>query len=207
MNLDLDLLAGDRERCHPLLDRLAVLFEEMDRTYASVAERYGFRCTGCADNCCLTRFYHHTLVEYLYLMKGMHTLETDLQGKINDRARVVREKMASADRKGESLRIMCPLNHDDRCQLYPYRPMICRLHGIPHELQRPGGGVTRMPGCDAFLDQCRSGGKTEYIRFDRTPLYRRMAKLEKEVRMATGYTNRIKLTVAEMLATYDTKRL
>ena len=206
MTLNPELLAGSRERCRPLLRRLAALFEEMDSAYASVAGQYGFRCTGCTDNCCLTRFHHHTLLEYIYLLEGMKTLDNTLREEIISRVQSVCEQIAVADRSGESLRIMCPLNRDGRCVLYPYRPMICRLHGIPHELQRPNGSVTRMPGCDAFFDQCRSGGKTDYICFDRTPLYRRMALLEKEVRQATGYTAPIKLTVAEMLATCKTER-
>ena len=207
MNLNPDLFAGVRDRWLPLLDRLAALYGEMDRAYDAVAGQYGFQCHGCADNCCLTRFHHHTVSEYLYLMEGMRTLESGLIEKINSRVKAVREQMAAADASGATLRSMCPLNRDGRCVLYPYRPMICRLHGIPHELQRPGDTIARMPGCDAFFDQCRSGGKTDYIRFDRTPLYRRMAMLEKEVRQATGYTDPIKLTVAEMLATCTTKRL
>ena len=207
MTLNPDLFAGKKARCRPLLDRLERLFEEMDNAYASIAGQYGFQCTGCTDNCCLTRFYHHTLIEYLHLMEGLHTLEAVAQEKINTRVQVVCEQMSAADCSGEPMRIMCPLNSGGRCRLYAYRPMICRLHGIPHELQSPGGSISRMPGCDAFFDQCRSGGKSDYICFDRTPLYRRMALLEKEMRQETGYTDPIKLTVAEMLATFKRKPL
>jgi hypothetical protein len=28
-----------------------------------------FSAMAAADNCCLTRFYHHTLLEYLYLVR------------------------------------------------------------------------------------------------------------------------------------------
>jgi hypothetical protein len=41
--------------------------------------------------------------------------------------------------------------------------------------------------------------QTEYIRFDRTPFYRQMAALEQELRKETGYTDKIKLTIAQML--------
>ena len=85
--------------------------------------------------------------------------------------------------------------------LYAFRPMICRLHGIPHELHRPGGNVIKNPGCNAFFDQCRKSGTSAYIRFDRTPFYRQMAILEKDLRQATGYTDKIKLTIAQMLVT------
>jgi len=201
VSLNINLFTNASKPSRLLLDRLGALFKEMDRAYAAVAGQYGFQCNGCADNCCLTRFHHHTLIEYVYLMEGMQTLATGVQKKIDAQASAVCEALSAADRRGEPLRIMCPLNLGGQCLLYTYRPMICRLHGIPHELQRPGGGITCMPGCDAFFDQCRRGGKTDYIRFDRTPLYRRMALLEKEMRQATGYTAPIKLTVAEMLAT------
>ncbi len=199
MRINLDQLARDTISWEPLLERLRVLFARMDRAYTDVAGQYGFECHGCADNCCLTRFYHHTLIEFLYLMHGMRTLEPGVHRQIMDRAQAVRSQMAAAKRQGDALRIMCPLNQGGRCALYTHRPMICRLHGVPHELQRPDGSVTRMPGCDAFFDQCRTGGKSDYIRFDRTPLYRQMVRLEKQVRQATGYPDPLRFTVAEML--------
>ena len=202
MNLTPDRFVAARNRYLPLLDQLASLFEQMDAAYATVAGQYGFQCNGCVDNCCRTRFYHHTLIEYLYLLEGMNALDADDAREILLRARQVREKMADADRQGKAFFMMCPLNRDERCILYPYRPMICRLHGIPHELRRIDGNVVKMPGCDAFFSQCRDRGKTDYIRFDRTPLYRQMAMLEKELRLATRFDTPIKLTVAQMLATH-----
>lgn len=188
-----------RQRHLPLLNRLETIFCQMDNAYAAVADQYGFRCNGCADNCCQTRFYHHTLLEYLYLLEGMRTLTADGRQAVRKQALAACNKMADADRQGDFIRTMCPLNRNERCILYPFRPMICRLHGIPHELHRPPGSIVRHPGCDNFLDQCRERGKTDYIRFDRTAFYRQMAMLEKELRMATGYVDKIKLSIAQML--------
>jgi len=199
MNLTHERLLTIRHRYLPLLNRMETLFGEMDRAYETVAGQYGFLCNGCADNCCLTRFYHHTLLEYLYLVEGLRTLESGVRQTINNQALIVSAKIDAADRQGEALCIMCPLNRDAKCILYPYRPMICRLHGIPHELQRPGGTPIKNPGCNEFLNQCREGGKTDYIRFDRTPFYRQMATLEQELRRETGYSDKIKLTIAQML--------
>jgi Fe-S-cluster containining protein len=199
MNLPPDPLLTIRNRYLPLLDRLAGLFDEMSHAYSTVAAQYGFRCNGCADNCCLTRFYHHTLIEYLYLAEGLRTIEPGVQRTIKRRAQTVSARTEDADRRGESLRIMCPLNTNDRCMLYPYRPMICRLHGIPHELHRPDGRLRTHPGCDAFFDQCRESGKIDYIRFDRTPFYLKMAALEKALRKEMGYFDRFRATIAQML--------
>lgn len=201
MNLTPEPFLTTRHRYLPLLNRLEIIFRDMDRTYAAVAEQYGFRCNGCVENCCLTRFYHHTLLEYLYLVEGMGTLDASARQAVLKQALAVSTRMAGADRRGEALRIMCPLNQDGRCTLYPYRPMICRLHGIPHELHRPDGDVIKNPGCDEFFKGCRESGKTAYIRFDRTPFYRQMAMLEKELRLQTGYADTIKLTIAQMLVT------
>ncbi len=73
----------------PYLMQLATLFETMDPEYKLTTEGYGFECKGCRDNCCLTRFYHHTLLEYLYLMMGYRGLEKNRQVKIKLRAREV----------------------------------------------------------------------------------------------------------------------
>ncbi len=74
--------------------------------------------------------------------------------------------------------------------------MICRLHGIPHELQKAGHRVMYSPGCDAFTKQIKA---KEYYKFDRTPFYIKMAELENELKKAAGITQKLKMTVAEML--------
>jgi hypothetical protein len=77
--------------------------------------------------------------------------------------------------------------------------MICRLHGIPHELQRPGQGMLNSPGCGTFALKCH--GK-KHFKFDRTPFYMQMAALEKEMKEAVGMTQKIKMTVAQMIVTF-----
>ena len=70
LSLRIDKTKWHRHVYVPFLDRLEILFSEMDRKYDEVADFYGFVCTGCENNCCLTRFYHHSLLEYLYLYEG-----------------------------------------------------------------------------------------------------------------------------------------
>ena len=179
------------------LAQLAGLFDEMADAYDERAGQYGFHCEGCVDNCCLTRFYHHTVLELLYLHQGLGALSATCREAVLARCRQVirisREKQGSPD----SLRVLCPINEGGRCILYHHRPMICRLHGIPHELHMPAGGVQHHPGCDTFIR--RMQGSIKYHSFDRTPYYRRMAQLEQELRRTLGFRQRLKLTVAQIL--------
>ena len=183
----------------PFLGRFKIIFASMDLKYKEAADYYSFDCTGCEDNCCFTRFFHHTLLEYLYIMEGYGTLDRAKQVEVKSRALEVCRKTDEAVEKGIPVRVMCPLNFDELCLIYDYRPMICRLHGIPHELQRPGQSTMYGPGCDTFTKQCQ---EKELFKFDRTPFYVEMAELEKELRQAVGVRQKIKLTVAQMLTSF-----
>ena len=183
----------DRETWLPALE---TLFSSMDRAYDQVAKAYGFHCPGCADNCCLTRFHHHTLLEYLYLKKGLAGLASDTFDDAMARAENVVARTREMEDRGETPRIMCPLNQDGLCLIYRFRPMICRLHGLAHELRKPGHDPVRSQGCDLFTDLTRS---MDYIPFDRTPFYMDMALLERKLREATGIRDRLRHTIAEMM--------
>ncbi|UCF95615.1 MAG: hypothetical protein JSW39_12080 [Desulfobacterales bacterium] len=185
-----------RRRAASYLDRLRRLYAEMDRTYRQAADHYGFTCTGCRDNCCRTRFYHHTYLEYLYILEGWTKLPAARRSEVKSTAAAVCRKCDEADQKGRPVRRMCPLNSDGLCVLYAFRPMICRLHGIPHELRKPGRDVQYGPGCGTFTAQFAGG---EYYPFDRTSFYFGMAKLEAELQQNLGLGGKIKLTIAEMV--------
>jgi len=175
---------------------LKSMYARMDRMYDEVAGAYGFHCSGCSDNCCLTRFFHHTLIEFLYLRKGFSALDGHVQEEIRTRAVAVNEKVVQAENSGNVPRVMCPLNWDGRCVLYQYRPMICRLHGIPHEFTHPVKNKILGQGCHEFEAQC---GHEQYLVFNRTPVYQEMARLEQCVRGVAGITEKFKKTVAQML--------
>jgi Fe-S-cluster containining protein len=180
----------------PFRNRLQALYAQMDRAYQAAARRYGFDCQGCAESCCRTRFDHHTLLEYFYLREGLARLAPEVRAAVRGRAVEVRRETAALERQGRPVRLMCPLNQDGRCGLYAFRPMICRLHGIPHELRLPGRPVSYGSGCDLFSQR---HARQAYVPFDRSPLYARMASLEQEIRGALGFGARLKMTIAEML--------
>ncbi len=204
-NLNLPI---DKQRGY--LNRLQSVYAQMDSKYRQVADFYQFHCTGCDDNCCATHFFHHTLIEYLYLRSGYDTLPADQRKRIltdaDDNHRLMRMADVSK-RERKNTRIMCPINFNGLCVLYSHRPMICRLHGLPHELCKPGAGAIQNPGCDAFVKQCQ--GKPllynqayNLAKFDRTPFYRQIATLELQLRKTAEFTLKIKMTVAEMVVTF-----
>ena len=200
MPLNLAQIVSNQDKYSPFLKKLRTIWADMGKKYQEVADYYDFFCNGCEDNCCYTRFYHHTLLEYLFIMKGYSFLEHEIQNQVTERALEVCAKTLEYDKTGKTVRLLCPLNFDGLCILYEYRPMICRLHGIPHQFQMPGQGIKYSPGCEAFAKLCE--GK-KYIKFDRTFFYIEMAKLEKELREATGFTQKFKMTVAQMLITKE----
>jgi Fe-S-cluster containining protein len=170
------------------LERLDSLYVRMDRRYAELADQAGFHCRGCEESCCKTLFYHHTLMEYLYIRAGVLSLAKEKQAEILGRSREVSAK-PDAGR-------FCPLNENGLCLVYSCRPMICRLHGLAHELRRPDGTVHRGPGCSAF--EAVSIGKTP-VALDRTEFYWALSRLEKEARTAFGFTRKIRMTVSQMM--------
>lgn len=192
--MDFNTRREQTDRFKPYLDRLAVLFRQMDERYDETASKYGFVCSGCENSCCRTRFYHHTLIEYFYLKHELESLNSTERTMIHALALEVNSRWKAHSAPAPDT--MCPLNEAGRCRLYAHRPMICRLHGLPHELNHPIKGKAKGPGCGEFVIQC---GKTSYIPFDRTPLYRELADLEKSFRQETGLNVKMKMTIAEML--------
>jgi hypothetical protein len=182
------------DRYAGFFEELSALYADMDHAYIESATYYGFQCIGCTDNCCLTRFYHHTHLEYLYLLSGFFKLGLDRQEEILSRAGSVNRQTLAAESQGSTPRVMCALNEKGACILYAYRPMICRLHGIPHELRTPGKQTVFGPGCEEFVRHC---GDKAYKTFDRTPFYLGLADLEHRFKQQSGFSEKFKKTISE----------
>lgn len=177
-------------------DRLREIYAAMDEAYNTAAGKYGFTCDQCPDNCCLTRFYNLTYLEYYYLLGGVNRLTAGQQQAVSQRAREVVDRVAVDEAAGRTPRHMCPLNVEGRCGLHTHRLMICRLHGIPHEFKFPDGRVSYGEGCPVFGERC---GDRAYIVFDRTPFYQQLSSLEKAFRQTVGINGKIKMTIAQMI--------
>ena len=179
-----------------VLPELRELFDRMDKKYREAAQRCGFQCDGCADSCCRSVFYHHTFLEYFFIREGFQMLGSARRAAAKQRAEAVCNHLPADGGGGRPARLMCPLNFDGRCILYAYRPMICRLHGIPHEFRQPDGRVVTGPGCKVFSERFLS---KDCERLNRTPFYFELAALEKEFKLKAGIAERMKMTVAEII--------
>ncbi len=174
----------------PLFD----LYDQMDKNWANIAKAYEFKCNGCEDNCCKSLFYHHTHVEKNYFLYGFSTLDQGKQKQIRKKAKYYVKKTFLKNDTIKSQKIMCPTNENGSCLLYQYRPMICRLHGLPHQICRPGFDPIIGPGCDAG----KFDEKTDFS-LDRTPFYQQMAQVEMAFRSNMDTPYKLKETIAQIL--------
>jgi len=175
------------------LDRLSEVFRAIDAAYNTALQHYNFKCDGCADNCCATKFHHHTVIEELFLAEGLKKFDRDKLGAVISRARNVAEAHNSSP---EDVRIMCPLNENGLCIVYEHRPMICRIHGVPYELFR-NFKMEYGEGCYRFIAEKETAPKGH--RINRTNFYLEIAQLERQVREKLNFSGRYKKTTAEMV--------
>ncbi len=170
------------------------LFEKMDGAYQEASHASGLTCAHCEDNCCLSLFYHHTLLELFYLQEGLKTLSPETHARVTFRAQEAAPRLHKRAAGELDEKIPCPLMDEGRCILYHHRPMVCRLHGVAHILKRPDGNVINGPGCTRYEEMAKNTPP-----LNRTPFYKEMAYMEQTLRQETGFTDRLKLTIAEMI--------
>lgn len=176
------------------LARIAAIFRAIDSMYEAAMRHYRFSCEGCGDNCCTTKFHHHTLIEELYLAEGLKRMDAEKQRELLARAREVVDLHNASP---EDARVMCPLNENGLCIVYEHRPMICRIHGVPYETHRQDMSFEYGIGCHRFMaEQVREG--VSYFPLNRTMFYVEMAKLEQETRALLSFSGDYRKTTAEM---------
>ncbi|MDR3090348.1 MAG: hypothetical protein LBU39_11120 [Desulfobulbaceae bacterium] len=188
-----------------IAEKLATLYQEMEHGYDRVAANIGLTCAGCPDNCCDSYFLHHTYLEWAYLWRGLQTLAPSALEAAIARARLCLAHYREAEEAEQWPSIMCPLNQDGLCVLYLHRPMICRCHGVPARLRRQDGRALHFPGCFRCQELTARPGRSAsqaaaIVQVDRTPLLRRLARLEDEfLDDQRGLLPRLKMTLADML--------
>ena len=179
-------------------EKAANLYHDMEVAYDRAAKDLDFSCSGCPDNCCDSFFLHYTYTEWAYLWHGLKTLDDNMLKTITEKASAyVIESEASLE-KGERPIIMCPLNSEGLCALYPYRMMICRLHGVPTTFTKPDNQQLHFPGC--YRCQEHISTKNALAPLDRTQFFQRLVNLEIELLGNRKRTApKMKLTIAQMI--------
>ena len=144
-----------------LVKRADELFERIEKEHPE--------CVTCKIKCadCCHALFDLTLIEAMYINNQLKKIIT---GK--EKSRIL-EKANRADRKTHMIkkqaykskkagkdetqilmdiaaeRVRCPLlNEDDLCELYEYRPITCRLYGIPTSI----GGRSHTCGKSGFIE-------------------------------------------------------
>lgn len=185
-----------------LILELQEIYQGLGENYDRVARQLSFSCADCPDNCCDSHFLHHTYVEWAYLWLGFRRLPPEKQEEILKRSAAVALACEQALLQGERPLVMCPLNEEGLCTLYPYRLLVCRTHGVPASMVRPDGKRLTFPGCF----RCQEIAETLRARGDevplvkRTPLLLRLARLENALLQGDRQSYpKVRLTIAEML--------
>lgn len=175
--------------------RLAALYVKMAEAYSKAAPEK-FTCEGCGQNCCVSYFQHHTHIEWHYLWEGMNALPEDKRAAYLARAQENVDRCREALARGETPKVMCPVNDDGKCGLYEHRMMICRLYGVPNMLLGRAG-LKQFPGCPRCMELV---AEPDHPRVDRTALYKELAQLEMEyLGSKRNQAPRVDLTLSEML--------
>lgn len=180
-----------------LTPRIRELYRKIDSAYAAAAEKTGLTCEGCDGViCCSVDLTLHTFIEISYLRLGFKTLEPSLHSEILKKSLWIVDAKRVAPYGDRYRNAVCALNFAGACILYEYRPMICRLAGIPHVFTRPDGSEAQSGGCKKFEETFR--GQNTEAKIDRSEFYREMADMEIEAVRARGKRTE-KLTVSEAL--------
>ena len=126
-------------------------------------------CVKCKINCsdCCYALFDLTLIEALYINhKTRENFDDKKRGKLEEKANIadravfkLKKKAYNELKSGTSedeiikelatKRIRCPLlNEEDCCDLYEFRPITCRLYGIPVSI----GGAGHTCGLSGFKE-------------------------------------------------------
>lgn len=168
------------------------LVQGVDQIFNKIKDEYPsqVRCDeGCTD-CCFALF-DLSLVEALYLNQKFSELDSDLKNpifieadKADRKVHKVKKDLYKAHQEGAGeqeilekasrIKIRCPLLRESKCALYEYRPITCRLYGIPMDV----GNVTATCSRSGF----EPGEKYPGVHMNR--IQEKLAALSQEIAAA-----------------------
>jgi Fe-S-cluster containining protein len=100
----------------------ADFIKEFDKRLQGYFDSFGtdICCTRGCSECCEKGDYPLTDIELEYLMQGFMKLEPGIKIRVQENI----QNMV----KGEA----CPFLINKECSVYPYRPIVCRVHGLAY---------------------------------------------------------------------------
>ncbi len=101
---------------------------------------------GCSI-CCQGGYYPTTRAEAKLMQEGIKNLPNALREKIQMKAEHLRKEKEAFVALGNDIltfKYTCPMLIDDKCSIYEYRPMMCRLQGL---IQTSLTGSLNLPAC------------------------------------------------------------
>lgn len=172
----------------------AALLAEIEDVFERIAARHRARIecrAGCSDCCrCRLSVAH---VEAEYFAKGLAALPPSLRERLRRQAR-------DPDRE------MCPaLGDDGNCQVYAWRPVICRSHGIPlrYPARVPLAEKKVIDVCDKNFVGVALHTLPEHDSLDQVALMARLAKLNDAHCAEHNLDPEERVPLAHILSTQD----
>lgn len=176
----------------PLFHSYELLVDKAEAAFHETTVSYG-QCVTCHRHCsdCCHAIFGLFLIEAVYLQGHFARLSDPLQREVLHRCRQADEELEELKRRFEAEgpdsqhamnalareRMRCPLLDENQdCALYRYRPITCRVYGIPTAVH----GKVRACGKNLF-----EKGKS-YPVFDLDGTYRDLHVLSTELLKAEG---------------------
>lgn len=148
----------------PFFTEYESLVAQVDVVFQKVSGNFSTEVTcrqGCSD--CCHALFDVTLVEALYLNAKFSCLAEDQRNvilieadKIDRKAQLIKKKTSQLANSTEPTdillfaakeRLRCPLlDENEKCTMYAFRPVTCRVYGIPLEI----GGKSHTCGISGF---------------------------------------------------------
>ncbi len=120
---------------------LNIITEKIERFFAK--QKPYIKCKKGCSLCCEKGEYPWSEIEYKYIMLGFSKLDKNLQERIKEKIKKVKEDKKNFSGDGRFM-YECPFLIDKSCSLYEYRGIICRSFGLMVEVE---GKKPQIPFC------------------------------------------------------------
>ena len=104
-------------------------FQEMEKNHAD-SIKCGIHCSDCCH-----AIFGLFVIEAAYLNYHFNKMDRKIRREVESQGEKFDQDLQAKAQSGdpiEKLRVRCPLlNEKQECQMYKYRPITCRVYGIP----------------------------------------------------------------------------